>query len=95
MIEGNTVKVALDKVPGLVAVGGSVKVIDSRLPTSIIIARKGESDYAVVSLLCPHRGVEVEYQHEEKVMRCQPRPLQVRYGRHASKGAGGQRSDPL
>ena len=70
VIEGNTVKVALDKVPGLVAVGGSVKVIDSRLPTSIIIARKGESDYAVVSLLCPHRGVEVEYQHEEKRFRC-------------------------
>ncbi len=70
VIEGNTVKVALDKVPGLVAVGGSIKVIDSRLPTSIIIARKGESDYAVVSLLCPHRGVEVEYQHEEKRFRC-------------------------
>ena len=70
VIEGNTVKVALDKVPGLAAVGGSVKVIDSRLPTSIIIARKGEADYAVVSLLCPHRGVEVEYQHEEKRFRC-------------------------
>ena len=70
VIEGNTVKVALDKVSGLVAVGGSVKVIDSRLPTPIIIARKGESDYAVVSLLCPHRGVEVEYQHEETRFRC-------------------------
>ncbi len=70
VIEGNSVKVSLDKVPPLAAVGGSVKVIDSRLPTPIIIARKGEADYAVVSLLCPHRGVEVEYQHEEKRFRC-------------------------
>ena len=70
VIEGNTVKVALDKVPGLAAVGGSVKIIDSRLPTPIIIARKAELDYAVVSLLCPHRGVEVEYQHEQQRFRC-------------------------
>jgi len=70
VIEGNTVTVALEKVPGLAAVGGSVKVIDSRLPTPIIIARKGEADYAVVSLLCPHRGVEVEYQHEQQRFRC-------------------------
>lgn len=70
VIEGNTVRVALDKVPALAVVGGSVKVIDPRLPTSIIIARGGETDYSVVSLLCPHRGVEVEYQHEEKRFRC-------------------------
>ena len=70
VIEGNAVKVALDKVPELDTVGGSVKVIDPRLPTPIIIARKGESEYAVVSLLCPHRGVEVEYQHEQQRFRC-------------------------
>ena len=70
VIDGSTVKVALDKVPPLAAVGGSFKIIDSRLPTPIIIARKGETEYAVVSLLCPHRGVEVEYQHEEKRFRC-------------------------
>lgn len=70
VIEGNTVRVALDKVPALAAVGGSVKVIDPRLPTSLIIARKTEDEYAAVSLLCPHRGVEVEYQHEEKRFRC-------------------------
>ena len=70
VIEGRTVKVELAKVLPLAAVGGSVKIIDSRLPTPIIIARKGEAEYAVVSLLCPHRGVEVEYQHEEKRFRC-------------------------
>lgn len=70
VIEGNAVKVALDRVPELACVGGSVKLLDPRLPTPIIIARKGEGEYAVVSLLCPHRGVEVEYQHEEKRFRC-------------------------
>jgi len=70
VIVGSTVKVELAKVLPLAAVGGSVKIIDSRLPTPIIIARKGETDYAVVSLLCPHRGVEVEYQHEQQRFRC-------------------------
>ena len=70
VIEGNTVSVEMAKVPPLAVVGGSVKVIDARLPTPIIIARKGETEYAVVSLLCPHRCVEVEYQHEEKRFRC-------------------------
>lgn len=70
VIEGNTVRVALDKVPALAVLGGSVKVIDPRLPTSIIIARKTEDGYAAVSLLCPHRGVEVEYRHEENRFRC-------------------------
>lgn len=70
VIEDRTVKVALDKVPPLAAVGGSVKIIEPRLPTPIIIARTGEADYAVVSLLCPHRGVEVEYQHEQQRFRC-------------------------
>jgi len=69
-IEGRTLTVALDKVPELASVGGSVKVIDERLPTPVIIARKGESEYAAVSLLCPHRGVEVEYQHEQQRFRC-------------------------
>lgn len=70
VIEDRTVKVALDKVPPLAAVGGSVKIIEPRLPTPIIIARKGETEYAAVSLLCPHRGVEVEYQYEQQRFRC-------------------------
>ncbi|HNX35224.1 MAG TPA: hypothetical protein PKM57_11390 [Kiritimatiellia bacterium] len=70
VIEGRTINVELAKVPPLATVGGSVKVIDPRLPTPIIIARKGEADYAVVSLLCPHRSVEVEYQHEQQHFRC-------------------------
>jgi Rieske Fe-S protein len=69
-VDGKVMRISLDKVPELAAVGGSVKVIDPRLPTSIIIARTGEVEYAAVSLLCPHRGVEVEYQHEQQRFRC-------------------------
>ncbi|MCX7046042.1 MAG: Rieske 2Fe-2S domain-containing protein [Candidatus Sumerlaeota bacterium] len=70
VIEGGAVRMALNQTPELCVVGGSVKIINAGLPTPIIIARTGESDYAVVSLLCPHRGVEVEYRHDERRFRC-------------------------
>jgi len=69
-VKTKTMKVLLDQAPSLANVGGAVKIIDSRLPTPIIIGRTGKSTYAVVSLLCPHRGVEVEYRHEDKMFRC-------------------------
>ena len=69
-VETKTMKILLDKTPALAEVGGAVKIIDSRLPTPVIIGRTGKSAYAVVSLLCPHRGVEVEYRHEDKMFRC-------------------------
>lgn len=69
-IDGRTVTVALDKVPKLGTVGGAVKMIDPRLPQPMIIGRIGDSEYAAVSLLCPHRGAEVEYRHEDHQFRC-------------------------
>ena len=69
-IEATTLKVTLGKTSALASVGGSVKIIDARLPTPIIIARTGEAEYAVVSLLCPHRGVEVEYRPADRQFRC-------------------------
>jgi hypothetical protein len=60
----------LDKAPALTNVGGSVKIIDARLPMPLLVARTGEATYTVVSLLCPHRHVEVEYQHQNKLFRC-------------------------
>lgn len=70
VLEAKTLKVALGKTASLASVGGAVKIIDARLPTPIIIARTSESEFAAVSLLCPHRGVEVEYQHEQQRFRC-------------------------
>lgn len=69
-VETKAMKILLDKTPALAAVGGSVKIIDSSLPTPLIIARTGKTTYAVVSLLCPHRHVEVEYRHGDKLFRC-------------------------
>ncbi|MEI6645182.1 MAG: Rieske 2Fe-2S domain-containing protein [bacterium] len=62
--------VKLDMVQPLSTVGGAVKLIDPKLPTPIIIARAEGNSYHVVSLLCPHRNVEVEYQHPQKRFRC-------------------------
>ena len=69
-IEHKSMQIDLRNVPELAKVGGSVKIIDAKLPQSIIIARTGEAEYAAVSLLCPHRSVEVEYQHADRQFRC-------------------------
>jgi len=70
VIEKNIMTIDLSKVPVLEKVGGSVKVFDAKLPQPVIIARTGDAEYAVVSIKCPHRGVEVEYRHGEKQFRC-------------------------
>jgi Rieske Fe-S protein len=70
VIENKNIKLGLDKVPELAQIGGSVKIIDPKLPQPIIIGRNGETGYAVVSIKCPHRGVEVEYKHSDKQFRC-------------------------
>ena len=69
-MDKKSVRIALDKVSELGQVGGAVKIIDKRLPASLIVGRTGEGEYVAVSLLCPHRGVEVEYKHEDKQFRC-------------------------
>jgi Rieske Fe-S protein len=60
----------LKKTPQLAEAGGSVKIIDRRLRENLIAARISETEFAVVALLCPHRGVEVEYRHEHGDFRC-------------------------
>ncbi|MCX6911194.1 MAG: Rieske 2Fe-2S domain-containing protein [Verrucomicrobia bacterium] len=69
-VENNKVKITLDKVAELGNIGGSVKIVDARLPQPIIIARIADADYAVMSIKCPHRGAEVEYKHDAKTFRC-------------------------
>lgn len=69
-VENKSIKIALDKVPELAQTGGAVKIIDTRLPQPVIVGRSGDADYAVVSIKCPHRGVEVEYKHADKQFRC-------------------------
>ncbi|MBN1574098.1 MAG: Rieske 2Fe-2S domain-containing protein [Deltaproteobacteria bacterium] len=68
--EGPEVVVNLDKTPDLSIVGGSVKIIDSRLLDALIIARVGENEYVAASIHCTHRGVELEYHHDKKQFIC-------------------------
>ena len=69
-LKNKKILLKLDKVQQLGTVGGAVKIIDPQLPTPVIIARAEGDAYHVVSLLCPHRNVEVEYQHADKQFRC-------------------------
>ncbi|GEM_PF-510079 len=68
--EGPVVVVNLDKATDLNAVGGSAKIIDSKLGDALIIARVGETEYVAASIHCTHRGVELEYNHEKKQFVC-------------------------
>jgi Rieske Fe-S protein len=60
----------LNQVPELSEVGGSAKIIDSRLAHPLIVARTATDAYAVNSLRCTHRGVEVEYLHARGHFKC-------------------------
>jgi len=70
VVETGVLRIALPQVPTLSQIGGAVKIIDGRLPAPLIVARTGETDYSVVSLLCTHRNVEVEYRADEHQFRC-------------------------
>lgn len=69
-VDDKAIRISLDKTPELSEVGGAVKIIDKRLPDRLIVARTGDAEYAVVSLLCTHRNVEVEYRHQSSEFRC-------------------------
>ena len=66
----NTITVDLTKEPNLSRVGGAVKIIRSEIPQGMIIAHVERDRFEVVSLLCPHRGVEVEYDHQRTRFQC-------------------------
>jgi len=69
-IKKNALIIDIEKVPQLADVGGSVKIIDQLLSDRLIVARLSQSEFAVVSLLCTHRGCELEYRHEHSEFRC-------------------------
>ena len=69
-IEGDELSIALDGIPELSRVGGSVKITTGQLPDPLIIAHVGEREYVVASIRCTHWGREVEYLPEEQKFRC-------------------------
>lgn len=58
------------RIPVLLDDGSAVKIIDSRMKDSIIIANTGESGFVALSIACTHNGFEVEYKHDKKIFKC-------------------------
>jgi len=70
VVEDKSIRIRLDRVPELALVGGSVKILDSNIDDSLIVARIAEDVYVATSINCTHRGVEVEYQADDKCFKC-------------------------
>lgn len=68
--KGNMLLVDLSREPLLGQVGGAGKIKNDDVPQGIIIARTEQNTYQVASLLCTHRGVEVDYDHKTKRFEC-------------------------
>ena len=58
------------QVPDLMNEGSAVKIIDSRIKDSIIIANTGKNVFVALSIACTHNGFEVEYNHDQKIFKC-------------------------
>ena len=69
-LDEKAVRIVLDKATGLATVGGAVKITNPALKIPIIVVCSEKNEYHAASLLCPHRGVEVEYQPGQKRFRC-------------------------
>jgi Rieske Fe-S protein len=68
--KGKALVIDLSKEPILSQVGGAVKIKNKDIPSGIIIAHSQEKQFKIVSLLCTHRGVEVEYDHKKQWFKC-------------------------
>jgi nitrite reductase/ring-hydroxylating ferredoxin subunit len=69
-IEADELSLALDEIPELSRVGGSVKITSSELADPLIIARVGDAEYVAASVRCTHWGREVEFVPEAGKFRC-------------------------
>ena len=69
-VDKKKLSIDLSKVPQLAQIGGSVKIIDKKLNDRLIVVHSGEGEFVAVSILCTHRGCEVEYQHKDREFRC-------------------------
>ncbi|MDJ0749575.1 MAG: Rieske 2Fe-2S domain-containing protein [Woeseiaceae bacterium] len=69
-VKGGRLVVDLTKELRLGQPGGAVKILHPDFPDGLIIARVAEDRFEVLSLLCTHRGVEVDYDHEHGHFQC-------------------------
>jgi Rieske Fe-S protein len=68
--EDQRIRIRLDRVPELAFDGGSIKIVDSNIDDALIVVRIAKDDYVASSIRCTHRGVEVEYQPDDKCFKC-------------------------
>jgi Rieske Fe-S protein len=66
----NILTIDLSNEATLSKVGGAVKVRHFDIPDGLIIAHVEENRYEIASILCTHRGVEVEYDHSQTSFEC-------------------------
>lgn len=69
-VNNHQLKIDLAKEPELSQVGGSIKIQNENIPEGIIVARVDEHMIEIASLKCTHRGVEVEYDQQNKRFEC-------------------------
>jgi Rieske Fe-S protein len=69
-INNGVLTIDLSKEIILSKIGGSVKIIHKDIPDSLIIARVEDRQFKIASLLCTHRGVELEYKHSQSNFKC-------------------------
>ncbi len=69
-LTNNLLRIDLSREPILGKVGGSVKVKHPDIPEGLIIVHVDDNQFAIASLLCTHRGVEVEYNPSENNFEC-------------------------
>ncbi len=69
-IKDGVLSVHLSKEPVLSKVGGAVKIVEPSIPDGLILVHNEENRYEIASLLCTHRGVEVEYDHGAGLFEC-------------------------
>lgn len=66
----NILKIDLSKEANLNKTGGAVKIKHADIPDGMIIAHVEDNRFEIASLLCTHRGVEVEYDPLENNFKC-------------------------
>lgn len=69
-LQGGRLVIDLAKEPRLGQPGGAVKILHPNLPDGLILARVAQDRFEIASLLCTHRGVEVDYDHERGHFQC-------------------------
>jgi nitrite reductase/ring-hydroxylating ferredoxin subunit len=69
-IRDSEIVVKVRQVEPLKRIGGSAKIVHSRLSEPIIVLRPTEGQYLAFSDKCTHRGRPLEYVHSVKELRC-------------------------